>query len=485
MTTNTRNLPHWGMAVLVACAAAGLPAILQAADTPQPSEFAWRGALNVPTAASLVRVDVPVQALLRMQSSAAADVRIFNAAGGVVPYTLLGGAALSHATPVAHTNTYKAFPLFASNATSGGNASKAQRGVVSVRVDTGGQAGSAWVRWDDAAGPANASDGNAQPLQAVLFDMRKEAQAVDALELSLALPHNALVPIALAVSTDLKDWTPGPTQGPRFQFDGTDAPANRTLELGQPLALQGRYLRLAWEGQAGVKVQSLTGRVASGPSPQMPLRAGLPAGKMDGNSSLSWNLPFATPLVAIHVQAQHNNTLVPVRILGRNEPSLPWRLLASSVVYRLDSAGQGRGNGATPLHGASLRALPVETRQGQPLPEGGLQASVEFAPLQVAFLASGSEPFTLAVGRSQTDSAAVDVSLLSAVAPARLGELPLATVAAIQEQPDSALGAAAPPWLPAGTSMRSVLLWAVLGVGVLALGAAAYSLLRQIGNKQA
>ncbi len=483
MKMHTRTLLHWCALVWGACCAVGLPASLQAADGPQPSEFAWRGSLNVPASASVVRVELPVQALQRMQSSTATDVRIFNAAGGVVPYALLGGVALSQATPVAHTNAYKAFPLFAANAEAGG-AAKKQRGAVSVRVDTGGQAGSAWVRWDDANGAANTSNGADQPLQAVLFDMRKETQAVDALELSLSLPHNALVPIAVAVSSDLKEWTEVPTHGPLFQFDGADAPANSTLELGQPLPLQGRYLRLSWEGQAPVKVQSLTGRIASGPSAQMPLRALLPVGSSDTNNSLTWNLPFATPIVAVHLQAPHNNTLVPVRILGRNEPSLPWRLLTSSVVFRLDGTGQTRGNGSIPLHGASLRALRVESSQGQPLPDGGLQASVEFAPLQVAFVASGSGPFTLAVGRSQTNAAAVDAALLSSVAPAHLGELPLATVVSVTEQPDSALGAAAPTWLPAGTSLRSVLLWAVLGVGVLLLGGVAYSLLRQIGKQQ-
>ncbi len=482
MSVRIRKLPRWCAVAVLACLGGTAPTVLQAADTPQPAEFAWRGVLNLPTGASLARVDLPVQALLRMQSSSASDVRVFNASGAVVPFVLVGGMALSSATPVAHTAAYKAYALFANGQASAG---KAQRGSVSVRVDTGGKAGNAWVRWDEASGSTTEAQAQAQPLQAALFDMRKEAQAVDALELSLSLPHNALVPFTVATSTDLNEWTPVPTQGPLFQFDGADAPANLTLELGQPLALQGRYLRLTWEGQAGVAVQSVTGRVPTGPSPLTPVRAALPPGTPEGNNSLSWNLPFATPIAALHLQALRNNSLVPVRIMGRNEPSLPWRTLAGAVVYRLDGVGQGSANAPTSLHGASLRALRVEASQGMVLPEGGLQASVEFAPLQVAFLASGTGPFTLAVGRAQTATAAVDASLLGGVAPTRLGELPLATVAAVQELPDSALAGMAPGWLPAGTSMRSVLLWAVLGAGVLALGGVAYSLLRQIGRKQA
>ena len=462
-----------GLAVVGATVGAG------PSDAPRPADFAWRGTLLLPAGASLARVELPVQALLRLQSSTAQDVRVFNAAGAVVPFAVLGGADLGHAAPVLRTGTYKAYPLFAA-----GTAGKATRGAVSVQVDTAGQHGSAWVRWDNADTPARAAEPGAQPLQAALFDLRAEKQSVDALELSLELPHNALVPITLATSTELKDWTVVATKGPLFQFDGADAPANTTLELRQSLPLQGRYLRLAWPGQAGVKLLSLSGRVAAPQTAPEPVRAALPAGTADGTHALSWTLPFATPIAALHLQAVRDNTLVPVRIQGRSDAAQPWRTVASSVVYRLDTVGTGNSNPPTPLHGASLRALRVEAGKGQALPEGGLQATVEFAPRQVAFLASDAGPFTLAVGRAQTPAAAVDASLLGSVAPARLGELPLATVTDVLAPPASSLDGQASGWLPAGTSLRSVLLWAVLGLGVLVLGGVAYSLLRQLNSRR-
>ncbi|MBV5299756.1 MAG: DUF3999 family protein, partial [Rhodoferax sp.] len=195
-----------------------------AADAPQLADFAWRGTLALPAGASLARVELPVQAMLHMQSSAAHDLRVFNAAGAVVPFTVLGGADLSHPAPVVMTAVYKAYPLLAANA-----ASKASRGAVSVQVDTAH--GSAWVRWDGADSPADLSDPGAQPLQAALFDMRSEQQTVDALMLAAVLPHNTLVPFTVATSTNLKDWTVVATKGPLFQFDGTDAPVNTTVEL--------------------------------------------------------------------------------------------------------------------------------------------------------------------------------------------------------------------------------------------------------------
>ena len=450
-----------------------------AADAPLPSEFAWRGTLALPAGVSLARVDVPVQALLRMQSSVAHDLRVFNGAGAVVPFALLGRADLSGAAQVVQTGSYKAYPLFTAT-----GIGKAPRGGVEVRVESAGQHSTAWVRMDSADAGAGAPAADAQPLQAALFDLRTEKQTLEALVLVLDMPHNALVPITVSTSVDLKEWTTVVTKGPLFQFDGADAPATTSLELRQALMVEGRYLRLAWPGQSGVSVRSLVARVATTQTAPAPARSALPLGTPDGGNALNWTLPFATPVAALHLQAVQDNTLVPVRIQGRGDATQPWRTLASSVVYRLDTVGQGSSNPPTPLHGASVRALRVETSQGAALPPGGLQATVEFAPLQLAFLASGAGPFTLVVGRTNTAPAAVDASLLGSVAPDRLNALPLATVASVEEQPVGVLAGAAFTWLPAGTSLRSVLLWLVLGLGVLVLGAVAYSLMRQLAARR-
>ena len=454
-----------------------------AADAPQATDFTWRAKLTLPEGVNLARVELPVQALLGMRSSAAHDVRVFNAAGAVVPFALLGGADLKRTAPVAQTTSYKAYPLFSTSP----DRSPA-RGAVAVQLGSGEQTDNVWVRWDRMDMRTSAADAAAlaKPLNAALFDLRAEKLNLGALELVLDMPRNALVDIEVATSTDLKDWTPVATKGPLFQFDGTDALANTTLELTKPLQVQGRYLRLSWPGQNGVNMRALTGTAAASQATAVPLRADLPSGTADGNVALNWILPFATPIAALHLQAPQDNSLVPVRIMGRFEASQPWRTLAPSVVYRLDVAGQVSSNPPTALNGVSLHSLRVEVGKGTALPIGRLQATVEFAPVQVAFLASGAGPFTLAVGRAQTTAAAVDASLLGSVTPAKLAELPLATLSdiVVQTQAQGSLDRAASRWLPDGVSLRQVLLWLVLGAGVLALGAAAYSLMRQMEAKR-
>ncbi len=450
-----------------------------AAEAATPTEFAWRGQLVLPAGSSLVRAELPVEALLRMQSSAGHDLRVFNADGAVVPYALLRPADLERSAPAVQTRAYPAYPLFATTA-----GTPATRGAVEVRVSADrANTGSAWVRWGTASAKGATVPADAQPLQAALFDTRAEQHTLSALSLTAELPRNALVHLQLESSTNLQDWQTVPVKGPLFRFDGAEAPHSTLLELQQPLDVQGRYLRLGWAGQDGVQVSALTGQVAMPHTQPARVRATLPAGTPDGNS-LVWALPFATPLMALHLQATQDNTLVPVRISGRSDATQPWRALASSVVYRLDTVGQGSSNSALALPPTSVRALRVEASNGQALPAGGLQATVEFAPLQIALLASGPGPFTLAVGRANTASAAVEARVLGSVTPAKLAELPAAAVQQLRADPPDAPQLWAAKLLPGGMSPRTAALWLVLVAGVLVLAAVAYGLLRQLtGSK--
>jgi hypothetical protein len=465
-----------GCTGLLALGGALLAGPVAAADALVPADFAWRGNLVVPAGTSLARVALPVDALLRLQGSAAQDVRVFNAAGEVVPFAVLRRSDVEGDAPLKRTGPYTAHALFA-NTTPG----KPTGGAVEVQVDANG-ATRAWVRWGD--GAAQKLPVGAQSLNAALFDLRDEKNALAALEVAGALPPNVLVNLELASSENLQDWTPVAVKGPLFHFDGADAPHNTTLVLQHTLPPRGHYLRLRWSGQDGVSVTTITGQLAANRTQPAPLRAALPAGVADGKTSLSWSLPFATPITALHLQAVQDNTLVPVRIAGRMDAAQPWRNLASTVVFRLDTVGAGAGNLPVAMPATPLRALRVEASNGLALPAGGLQATVEFAPVQLAFLASGAGPFTLAAGRANTPAAAVDAGLFGAVSPAKLAELPLATVEPLQADAPSAAPAWMAAWLPAGVPWRSVLLWGVLLVGVLVLGGVAVSLMRQLNRKQ-
>lgn len=471
MNTLTKPILWW--------LAGTLSAGVAAADAPAPSEFAWRATLSVPAGASAARITLPAEAMVRLQSPDARDVRVFNADGETVAFSVVTPAGSTNGE-TAQTRRFPALPLF--TAVSGKRPTK---GAVQVHVGQSNQRSSVWVDFGDTRSVDGAPEAPANRLPSALFDTREDKQTITALTLQADFPANTLVHFSLASSTDLAHWTPVALKGPLFRFDGPGAPSNRTLALQQALPLEGRYLRLSWDGQAGVQVQDMVGSIATTWSPPPRVRAPLAPGLPDGNSSLIWPLDFAAPLAALHLRAARDNTLVPVRILGRNDAAQPWRPLAQSVVYRLGPAGYEDSNAAVALGGASVRWLRVEATNGMALPSADLQATLEFQPIEVVFLASGKAPFELVAGRAGSTAAAIDSAVLASAMTRKLEDLPGATIAAVRLESDSATDSPLARWLPTGTAQRTVMLWAVLLIGVLVLAGVAYTLLRQLSAKPA
>jgi hypothetical protein len=438
-----------------------------------PSDFAWRGRVEVPREASLVRAQLPAQAMLRLQSAQANDVRVFDGNGQPVPFALAEPpqAAAGAREP---TRRFPALPLY------GKQTAAAGQGAIEVRVNDGGAQRSVWVNIT----PAGTSDAqrSGDRLPSVLIDTRAEKRAINALVVHGQLPPNRPVEIRVSTSTDLAQWTPAPVRSRLYRFDGDNAPANDTLELGAPLQLEDRYLRLEWQGEQGVTVSGVTGLVAP-PAPK-PTRvaATLPAPRADGPAALEWELGFATPLAALELSTQQSNTLVPVRILGRSKVSEPWQLLGRTVVWRLGHPGSDHVNPAAPLQRPSVRWLRVEATHGMRLEGIPLTAQVVFDPVQLVFVAGGQGPFEVAAGRAETSAAALPLTMLMATTQHKLEELTAVTITPLTDAPPRPRGPLA-QWLPRGVEPRTVLLWLVLGGGVLVLGGVAWSLLRQINRK--
>jgi hypothetical protein len=348
-------------------------------------------------------------------------------------------------------------------------------------VRQNGQQQSVWVQLG--AGAAASASAGATRLRAALFDTRALKEPVSAVVVRARLPANMPVRITLSTSPDLASWTPVAAQGRVYRFDGEGAPFNDRLELAAPLRLQDRYLRLDWEGQEGVIVDSVVGLLAAGEVrrelPALALAAGVP----EGPGAVEWQLGFATPIAKLELTTARANTLVPVRILGRNQPSDPWRLLADTVVYRLGAAGQENTNPAAVLHQPSVHWLRVEATHGMRLEGVPLTARLLFEPVDVVFPAGSAAPYQLVAGRAGTGSAALPLAMLAATTTTRLEALPAVRIAATRSEPLPGAGRWN-QWLPRGVDQKTAALWLVLVVGVLLLGAVAWSLLRQVNAKR-
>jgi hypothetical protein len=431
-----------------------------------PNEFAWRAPLQIPAASSHVRVELPAQALVKLQSTDAHDVRVFNAAGEAVPYAWITPATADK-PPEEKTRSHPALPLYTTTAT----AAKPS-GSVQVRIngERGGQ--SVWVRMDGEGA------GDARRLNSVLLATREERKSLSAIEVQAVLPANTPIRVTASTSADLAAWTPAPVRGRLYRFEGEGEAANLRLEFDHPLTLEGRYLRLDWGNQDGVTISSVTGILASAKAAPRRVRTPLPPSRETASHEAEIATGFATPIAAIALVTARDNTLVPVRVLGRNEDSQPWRQLGQTVVYRLGNDGESVTNPPLDLHGASARALRIVAIDGAALAPMQLSAFAEFAPRQLVFIASGKGPFVLAAGRERTDAAALPPATVTGMLGDRkIEDLALAQVgAAVESQPDR--WAALWPGAPG----KSVVLWAVLGLGVLLLAAVAWSLMKQMNR---
>ena len=439
------------------------------ADDPAPREFAWRAPLEVPAGASLARTELSAQALLRLQSRDARDLRVFNAAGEALPFALMEPVRATPAPAAPRTAAYPALPLFSPSP-----GARQTKGSMQVRIDGANQR-SVWVQMDgtDAAG--------APKLDSVLFATKDEHQLLSGLDVQSVLPPNTPVRMLASSSADLAQWTALPVRGRLYRFDGAGAPVNMTLEFEQPVKLEGRYLRLDWSGQDGVSVSGVAGVVATTAQPPVRVRGELPAPQAAGSGAVEIATGFLTPIAGLALSTPRSNALLPVRILGRNDASQPWRLLAQTVVYRLGPAGTEAINPSVALHGASASRLRIESTNGADLATAPLQASAEFEPLRLVFVATGTGPFEIAAGRANTTPAALPLATIAGTLGSRkIEDLPTATVGAAVIQAKAGAGALERWWPGDEGPNKKTLLWAVLLAGVLLLAAVAWSLLRQL-----
>jgi len=453
--------------VLAACAAGPLHA-------QKPEDFAWRGTLETPPNASLVRAALPAEALIRLQHPQAHDLRVFDANGQPVPFAF-AQPVNQPAPPRQPTTAFRALPLYATQA-----GAKPPKGSVQVRVQDGAQR-SVWVQMSGGDAGQAAQDTGAARLPSALFDTRANQQTISAIVLKGQVPANAPTRISLSTSADLAQWEAVPVRGRWYHFEGEGAPSNDTLELQRPLQLKDRYLRVEWHGQDGVRVDAVTGLVAPAKAAPPQVKAPLPEPRKDGNNALEWELGFATPLAALELGTPQKNVLVPVRILGRNRASEPWRLLGQTVVYRLTGNGTDNTNPAAVLYRPSVRQLRVEATHGARLEGVPIAATAVFDPVELVFVSGGTAPYRVAVGAAiELAPAALPLSMVVAVTSDNVDALPHAKWAATEAAP-----ARAPVgWerlLPAGTDPKSAVLWTALLIGVLVLGAVAWRLFRQMG----
>ena len=462
MTHKLRLFQRLAAASFLATISFTFSTALCAADANSLKSYALRLPITLVPDAPLQRLQLPAKALVQLQSSGYNDVRIFNAQGQPVPMALSRVAS----NPAERGQVkLTAFPIL------GGESTTALDGL-QLRIEE--RQGQRLVQLSTATGTENAA---AQKVLGALLDAREVKTPVVAIALDVDLPTSQPITFNLQASKDLKSWR----QVADTVLFKTDAGSLGTSTIEVPAQdLSGHYLRVTWAGGnsqlAGVTLRGATLATAVTGSVMTRVVAALAPPALVSPHEFSFNLPFAAPIAALRIDPVGSNTLVPVRVLGRNDRSQPWVTLADTVVYKLTADGKTQSSGPIELLRAATREIKIEADKKTPGFAAAPVVTVLFDPVQLVFLANGAGPFTLAAGAANLSSAYLPLpSLMPGYQSGQENKLPLVTLESGDAGPVIVASGAVSDSMPT----RSLVLWGVLIAGALALGAMAWALMKQ------
>lgn len=365
--------------------------------------FSRQVALSLQGEGPWYRLSIPMSVQLSAAHADLRDLRVFDAEGEALPYTLVAGSERQASTP--HEAEVRLFPL------RGTSAADATQPNLRVQRNT---SGTIVEVLPENAGPA------AETLRGWLID----ASAV-------TFPWSACgwTGAARRRASSASPWKPATTSS-------IGRPGGRT---DRPLDLQRRTHRRQ-RGQASrppgpLPASGLAGRGNRGRPPRRPParqhaehRAGADdlvraAGRAPGgDGEYRWQLPLALPLQRVRVSLEQalTHTIVPVELSGRDrtENASPrreaaWSSLARGVLYRLPIDGRNVQQNELELPGWAVRELRLQVDQrGTGLGPEVPSLSVGLPASELVFLVRGSPPYRLAFGKPGAQSAALPLGVL-------------------------------------------------------------------------
>jgi hypothetical protein len=441
--------------IVAAALALLLTSPLQAASEDRPSDYAVRIALTPAPGAALQQVSLPARVLVASRDAGLADVRIFDANGQPVPIALAPVAIRQERRKV----SVPVLPIL-------GAADALAVTGVSLKID--GQNRASVVQVDGKPRSSNDSQ-----LLGILLDTRQVADPISALVLDVATPAGQPVTLQVESSADLKDWQP---LADKVVYRTSADTTTETIDVPAQDP-QGRYLRVTWQATSRllspVIVRAATAFTARDSAGTMP-RAVLTVPAMTDAHAIEFTLPFAAAVAALEITLAGKDTLVPVRILGRNQDEEPWTPVASGSLFRVSDRGKPSANPAIALARTRFGSLRIEADARSRGFAVAPRIAVRLQPVQIAFLATGPAPFTLAAGKAEAAPAFLALDdLLRTGTSGVTNTLPLATTAG---EADPVVAVLAPPH---GTPWRRVALWGVLLAGTALLAGMVWMLLHR------
>jgi Protein of unknown function (DUF3999) len=429
------------------------PSVVQAL-TLSPQDFAFGLPVITTKDAAAYRFALPIAVYQSTYREDLGDIRVFNAQGDAVPFSLLRATAQSpiHKTP-------QPLPLFPLP-----EGSRVVIDGVRVTIDSPGSAVKLQTQ--------NATGVDASVNQYIL-----DARALDAVISGLLLkwPNTASEysgRVRVEASDDLGSWRTVAAAAP---IANLHANGQALIENRVPLTpTMAKFWRLSWLGTApAFELTSVLAELADGLVE--PVRTVLEVlGTSDPASAdgYSFDLGAHAPVTRVNVLLPEANTVVGIELSSRRAPRDLWRPVTRAAFYRLKTPDGEQQNSPLEITTDGDRYWHARISGSGSLRPGFLRLHVEWVANEVTFLARGQGPFLLVYGSATATPAETDLSQV----PAAL-EIAAATVGSPQVLGGSIRLVAKPaafPWIRA-------VLWSVLLLAVVLLAWMAYRLSRETG----
>ncbi len=424
-----------------------------------PNDFGYARDFQTTAASALYEAVLPETVYARLTRADFGDLRVFNAAGEILPHALRQLAA------EVDKQEYSSVPYFPVYAEAGASLA----GI------------SLTLRQDDSGNVLNvetkAASGEQRRLVAYLIDARALKRPARSLRVAWNnAPSDFVSTYRVDASDDLQHWRSlGSATLAELNFNGQTL-NRRDIDIA---ATETKFLRLSWDDIEALPTLTaveleLQGRVRE------TARSILPLTHVDSPNADEYRYRMVgnAPVQRAHVTLNTDNALAQINVFSRNNDKEPWQPRGHGVAYRLERQG------------STLTSPPIELTGQAPArewllrvsPEHALGATVPtielgFVPHRVTFVARGAGPYLLAYGAREVDAprASLDTALSSLDSSQRDAQ----PVALSEERVLGGDARIAEPGLAART-WKSWVLWSVLILGVALLVWMALRLAREM-----
>jgi hypothetical protein len=437
-----------------------------------PVPYRYRASIVVDAPAPFVELALPPAAYGRVEQDDLRDLRIVDARGERVPFAFLPSRATVRTSEQVREATL--YPLPPGPTAAGVWPSPVDVVVEGDRISVHRRAGeSTPVAATRASGGWLVDSGETRP-----GDPRPRS-----LRLRWSGPAEFTAAYSLETSDDLRQWrSAGSGQLMALQ--------SASGALTQPVvglaAAPARFVRLVWADAAAAPVVigasvvvAAQHQVEVEPARELTLvpsaAASAAASDAAARRALEFDLGGAMPLLDADLRFTSGTHVAPVRIYGRTRADRPWRDLGGAVFYRLERGNDVGTSPAVALPGTVRYLRIVADERAAALDAASIRLVVHASLASLVFATQGDPPFRLLAGSPDAPAGALPVAMVvpqleserARFGRASLGDF-VADADAARTADDAARLARLRPWL----------LWAVLVVGVVVLGALVWRLAR-------